>query len=136
MENAPSTHNGWAVVTPSAPSVTTSNNKIEKRNDVISPSLTNHAQKQDQQSNDEEDHQEEATDSEAQKFDIDSFQPELHGGFRPILSTSPVGVQATEKVAKHAANADDSIDALVYEDLGSKDDAGTTDRIEEHTISR
>lgn len=138
LEGVPSTNTGWAVVTSTATPLNTS--KLEKRNDIISPSLANAAHSH-------IDHEAETSSSQVeegqsvevitQKFNIDSFQPELQSGFKPIFSVdkpeTPARIQ--EKSAT-AVTKDDSIEALIYEDLANdSSDESETENSEMTTIS-
>lgn len=136
LEGAPSTHTGWAVVTAATPNTS----KLEKRNDMISPSLPNAAHAHLEPEADTSSSQvEEGQSIEVitQKFNIDSFQPELQSGFKPIFT-----VDAPEKPARvqekpsATATKDDSIEALIYEDSGDdSNNESETENSEMTTLS-
>lgn len=127
LEAVQSTNNGWAVVTPS--NIHENPTKIEKRNDVISPSLINaihtHSKESTADTSSNQIEEGESVEVITQKFNIDSFQPELHSGFKPIYSvdnppkSAPASIE--EKSTSNVKN-DDSIEALIYEDSNGESD--------------
>lgn len=98
LENTQSTHNGWSVVTPSSAVLESRHDSLaagsEAKSNKISTSLT-------VQSSDEVVSSETTTNSPVEtttrKFDINNFQPELQGGFRPIYKTSEMPTLKPDK---------------------------------------
>lgn len=134
LEGVASTNNGWAVVTTAAPS------KLEKRNDIISPSLANaaHTSSRPEASTSSSQLEEgQSVEVITQKFNFDSFQPELQSGFKPIFTEDTP--KQNHQVQEHASanvTKDDSIEALIYEDSGeSSNEESQTDNSEMTTTS-
>lgn len=129
LEGAPRPSNGWAVVTPLAHAQNST--KIEKRNDMISPSLMNAGHISNQDRSNTENHQMEEGEKveiEAQPlFNLDSFQPELQSGFKPIYPSDDK--QETIAPKSSMPKKDDSIEALIYEDT-------ETESVEENETER
>lgn len=106
-------------MTPAA--FTQNSTKIEKRHDVISPSLMNAAHISNLDTSNDESHLQvedgEKVQTEAQPLlNLDHFQPELHSGFKPIYPVD--GAEKHETIVQKSSvpKKDDSIEALIYED--------------------
>lgn len=73
-----------------------------------------------------------------QKFDMDSFQPELHSGFKPIYpadgAPKPPAKNIMEKSSPNSKK-DDSIEALIYEDSEGDSEENDTENSEMTTSS-
>lgn len=124
LEKSPP-RNSWAVVTP-PPNFADDHNQID-RSDA-------HAMEHVVDASGDVEAETETVVAAKESFNLDSFQPEFQGGFMPIIApaemTPPAAaaaaVQPVKLVAKHA---DDSIEALVYDDdnVSEVDDAGGDD---------
>lgn len=135
-----SIHKGWAVVAPAAN--TKNDSKLEKRNDIISPSLMNaaHISNHRESSNDREPTQVEDGEQMAvapPKFDLDNFQPELQSGFKPIYpSNAPQTLDQSHGVQqKSAPKNDDSIEALIYDDSGTESESDEENDTEKNEMT-
>lgn len=129
LEKSP-TRNSWAVVTP-PPKFADDHNQID-RSDA-------HAMEHVDAASDEDEAKTETSSAAAKEsFSLDSFQPEFQGGFMPIVapempSVAAAAVQTPVKVvAKHA---DDSIEALVYDDDNVNEDDDADDVAESNNES-
>lgn len=121
LENTKSTRNGWSIVTP--PTIQ-SRNDVEN-NDKISALLLNKNLNETKSENRTDESTETHIETTTRKFDINNFQPELQGGFRPIF-TSPEA-----SVVPVAEKKSDNIDALVYESKKTHDDDEEDDEYDE-----
>lgn len=106
LENTQSTHNGWAVVTPSA--TTTNSARSDSQNESINIKISSSLVNQRSDKVDISASNVEAIDSSTRKFDLENFQPELQGGFKPIYKTADSTAMSPEK--------EDSGESLIYED--------------------
>lgn len=118
LENTQSTRNGWSIVTP--PTIQ-SRNDVEN-NDKISALLVNQKTNDTNSDNRGDGSTEISIETTTKRFDINSFQPELQGGFRPIFK-SPEVIAAKKK--------SDSIEALVQESENIGEESENDDRDDE-----
>lgn len=110
LENTQSTNNGWAVVTPAAalpihPDSIESQN--ESKNSKISTSLINQSANETSKETSES---ETVAETVTNKFNVENFQPELQGGFKPIYKNIETPAIKQDR--------SDNIDALIYDDDG------------------
>lgn len=142
LEGIPTSNNGWAVVTSSTHAPTIDPYKLEKRNDIISPSLMNAAHTVNNAasgSSTSSSQLEEGQNIElnTEKFNIETFKPELQSGFKPLFTAEHVQEIANhiQEKSSNIVKKDDSIEALIYEDSGedSTDNSGADDNDSEMT---
>lgn len=119
LGNSPDHRNGWAVLTP--PTQNTAKNK-----ESINRSDTN-VENNDEKSNGHEESEDmmDDVDVNTESFNSESFQPDFQSGFKPIYPADmKEDASVTPKTAKSAKEVD-SIEALVYDDEGDKEETST-----------
>ena len=108
--------NSWAIVNPSKKSGSNNGNKIDRSDTMMRNGAGGSGDNGDEENDDEtteaEEHNNNQAETATEKFNLDQFQPELQGGFLPIHP--PIGI--LPKSASSGIHADDSIEALVYND--------------------
>lgn len=126
LEGAPP-RNSWAVVTPPSSSSSVSQydlNKIDRSDSQAMEHRDNATQNKDDDEDDDD-----STDMDhftaTEKFSMNKFQPDFQSGFKPII---PPVLKSTEDVEAKSSSkhADDSIEALVYDDDGDDKESTTS----------
>lgn len=125
LEGAPP-RNSWAVVTPPSSSSSAGQydlNKIDRSDSQVIEHRDNITQQKESDNEDDDDSTDMDLSTATEKFSMNKFQPDFQSGFKPII---PPVLKPTEDVeAKSTKHADDSIEALVYDDDG-EDKENTT----------
>lgn len=128
LEGAPP-RNSWAVVTPSSSTSSAGQydlNKIDRSDSQAMEHRDNAAQQKDSDNEDDDDSTDMDHTTATEKFSMNKFQPDFQSGFKPIIP--PPILKSTENLEAKSSSkhADDSIEALVYDDDGEDKESTTS----------